>query len=154
MALKPDRRILDETIEYFGFSVMERGGVVCTSGTPGSGSAMDSSAQAVEYVPNASGKAAVGMLMNDFVNNDLARTPINWLKDEQQIGTKANIMTKGWGVTNQIVPGAATGTMPCTAYVKTSGQLTDLSGAGLPSVGRFHTRPDADGYAKIYIDLA
>lgn len=168
MALKPDRDILATDISYFvnsitgpNTTVMERGGIVSATGTsaPGSGSAMDSSNQGAAYVVNPSGanQLPLGVLINDFVNIDQSRQQLNRFKDEAQIGTKAVIMRKGWVVTNMIVPGSATGNMPTAAYVGPSGLLSSVGfGANIhpTSIGRFLSRVDADGYAKVYIDLA
>lgn len=159
MALKPDRLENITDLSYFVLTItgpdstrMERGGVVCqVSGTPGSGAAMDSSAQAVEYVANPSGKLSVGVLLNDFVNLDLSRQHLNAYVEEAQIGTKALLLLDGFVVTNKIMPGQATGTVPATAYCGTSGNFTDVNPGGYPTVGYFMTRKDADGYAKIRI---
>jgi hypothetical protein len=157
MALKPDRAIVLEDISYFVNNIvgtrMERGGIVCASGTPGSGSAMDSSAQTVEYHATSSGRVAVGLLMIDFVNVDQSRQILNPYIEESQIGTKALLLKKGWVVTNMIVSGQATGSMPTDAYASTNGNLTAVSGGGLPLVGKFMSRIDAEGYAKVHIDI-
>lgn len=161
MALKPDREVITTDISYFVTSItgpntsrMERGGILCAAtSTPGSGAAMDSSAQVVEYATDSSGRKAVGLLLNDFVNIDLSRQMLNQFKDEAQIGTKAVILRKGWVVTNKIVATSATGSVPVTAYCGSSGNLTQTSAAGLPAVGQFMSRQDADGYAKVFIDL-
>lgn len=168
MALKADRDILTTDISYFVTSItgpnsttMERGGCVSqtTPTTPGSGAAMDSSLQVVSYVTDASGAAPLGVLLNDFVNLDLNRQMTNPFKDEQQIGSKARIGKKGWFVTNHIEVNAATGSMPTIAYLGPSGTFTSINrnvgtSTAYPVVGRFLTRKDSDGYAKVSIDLA
>lgn len=167
MALKPGRSPLHEDISYFVNTItgprtdrMEAGGIlVAVTGTPGSGEAMDTSAQAGEYATDPSGRVALGMLMIDFVNIDQSRQTLNPYKEEAQIGTKALIMRKGWAVTNAIVVGAATGSVPANAYIRASGLLTDTNpnvgtSTAFPLVGRFLSRKDADGYAKVYVDLA
>ena len=170
MALKPDQDVLATDISYFVTAIsgpntttMERGGIVTATGNAGLGSAMDSSTQVVAYVANPSGASQqpVGMLMNDFVNIDQSRQQLNPYKTEAQIGTKAVIMRKGWAVTNAIVANSATGlNMPTPAYTGPSGLLIEHSAAAGTTVhspiqvGRFLSRVDADGYAKVYIDLA
>jgi hypothetical protein len=161
MALKPDRDIIHTDISYFVTSItgpsttrMERGGILCAStSTPGSGAAMDDSAQVVEYATASSGRKAVGLLLNDFVNIDLSRQMLNQFKDEAQIGTKAVILRKGWVVTNKLDATSATGSVPVTAYCGSSGNLTQNGTAGLPAVGEFMSRRDSDGYAKVFINL-
>lgn len=160
MALKPDRSEDITDISYFVTAItgpntdrMERGGILCAvTGTPGSGAAMDTSAQAAQYATTASGRKALGILLNDFVNIDQSRQQLNPYKNEQQIGTKAVILRKGWVVTNMI-DGNVTGSMPAACYGQTSGLMTPISGAGLPLVGEFLSRADAEGYAKVKVDL-
>jgi hypothetical protein len=139
---------------------MERGG--CLSAvvqTPGSGAAMDTSAQAASYATDASGAQPLGALLNDFVNIDLNRQMLNPFIDEQQIGTKALIAKKGWIVTNHLEVNAATGSMPTPAYLGPSGTWTNINrnigtSTAYPVVGRFLSRKDSDGYAKVSFDLA
>jgi hypothetical protein len=167
MALNPNRHPLHEDISYFVNSItgprtdrMEAGGILsAVPGTPGSGAAMDSSAQAAHYATNPSGAIPLGMCMIDFVNIDQSRQWLNPYKDEAQIGTKAVIMRKGWAVTNMLEVGACTGNVPTTAYLGASGLLTDVNrnvgnSTAYPVVGRFLSRRDSDGFAKVYIDLA
>lgn len=155
MALLPGRNEIVTDISYFAFATMTRGVVVVASGTPGSGEAMDSAAQAVEVVNNPSGaRKPVGLLLSDVVNYDLARQPVNWLKNETQVGNKVPILKKGWVCTDAIMPNQATGNMPTEAYLGTSGNLTDVQLSGYPQVGRFMSRKDSNGFAKVFIDLA
>ncbi len=158
MALKGDRYELQTDVSYFMNEVAERGGVVTlsASATP-SGAAMDTASNVVTYVANPSGKVAIGILLNDMVNLDLTRQHINWHKDEIQKGGKVTVLRKGYVVTNKI---STSGTPAAgdKAYVAESG-LISLSGkavsldAGAVAIGRFLTAKDADGYAKVEINL-
>lgn len=161
MALKPGREEHVYDLQYFAATItgpnttmMTRGGGLCqVSGTPGSGEAMDSSAQAIEYVANPSGKLCVGILLNDVVNIDFSRQQLNQYKDEVQVGGKVTVGRNGTWVTNNIMPGQATGTVPSTLYLGTSGNFTDVNPGGYPTVGQLLSRKDADGYAKVRINL-
>lgn len=165
MAINPDFQInrADYDISTYVTAItgpnstrMERGGLVCaTTGSsgPASGSAMDSSQALVEYATDPSGRVVRGVLLNDFVNIDLSRQILNPFKDEAQIGQKATLATRGTVVTNMIAVGAGTGNMPLTAYAGPSGTFTDSASTGCPAVGRFLTRKDADGFAKIQFDV-
>ena len=127
-----------------------------STSTP-SGAAMDSSVNVVSYAANPSGLAPIGVLLNDMVNLDLTRQHINWHKDELQKGGKVTVLRKGYVVTNRI---STSGTPAAgdAAYVAESG-LISLSGkavsldAGAVRIGRFLTAKDADGYAKVEINL-
>ena len=69
MALKSDRNELQTDISFFMNETATRGGVVSIS-TGGSGAAMDQGAALVTLTA-ASGKAPIGILLNDVVNLDL-----------------------------------------------------------------------------------
>jgi hypothetical protein len=100
----------------------------------------------------------VGVLLNDVVNKDLTRTHLNWYKDEVQQGGKVTVMTRGWVVTNNIQTGD-TPTPGALAYASDteagafSVTAADADGSGNLAVGRFMSRVDADGYAKVYVNL-
>lgn len=158
MALKGDRYELQTDVSFFMNEVAERGGVVtlASTSTP-SGAAMDSAANVVTYVANPSGKVAMGILLNDMVNLDLTRQHINWHKDEIQKGGKVTVLRKGYVLTNKI---STSGTPAAgdKAYVADSGLISTSArattlDAGAVAIGRFLTAKDADGYAKVEINL-
>ncbi len=164
MALKPDRSTEAVDVSYYINSItgpsttrMERGGILCADNTltPGSGGGMDSAGQAAQYAANPSGLQALGILMNDFVNIDQSRQILNPYRDESQIGTKATILRRGFVVTNMLSSSqVATGnTMPVIAYAGYSGTITNFNLSGLPIIGQFQTKQDADGYAKVAIAI-
>ena len=157
MALKGDRYELQTDVSFFMNEVAERGGVVtlASTSTP-SGVAMDSSANVVTYVTNPSGKVPLGILLNDMVNIDLTRQHINWHKDELQKGGKVTVLRKGYVVTNLV--GSGTPTAGAYAYVADSGYISTSTRAlildlGAQPIGRFMTAKDAEGYAKVEINL-
>ena len=168
MALKADRYELQTDISFFmNAAVATRGGVVVhDSGSApytstGSGAAMDQGVALVKEKAVANTDVPVGILLNDVVNKDLTRTHLNQHKDEVQLGSKVTILRKGYVVTNKIesvtvAPGdvayaAATDTgsagnitNKCPASVVASGNL---------AIGRFLSRIDEDGYAKVEVNL-
>jgi len=153
MALKRDRREDVTEITYFMNTTAERGGIVCHN-TGGSGAALDQSAAVVVAPANPSGYKPVGLLLNDVVDLDLTRQHLNPYKDEVQKGSKVCVMTKGWVVTNSIMPGISPA-IGENAYVGNSGLLTNLQ-ANVPNqpwVGRWKSLKDEDGYAKVEINL-
>lgn len=157
MALKMDRQIDAVEIGYFVNAVQERGYVVSES-TQGSGIALDSPTNVAAVAATASGILPLGILLNDFVNIDLTRQPINWMKDQAQIGNKATILTKGWVITNAITAGQ-TPTAGQDAILDVSGLLKAASPgknanvAANPKVGKFRSGLDENGYARVYVDL-
>ena len=97
----------------------------------------------------------VGILLNDVVNKDLTRTHLNQYKDEVQIGGKVTVMTRGWVVTDNVTGTPAAGDL---AYAsETAGEVSttaaDAQASGNLAIGRFMSAKDADGYAKVYVNL-
>lgn len=151
MALKADRYELDTDISFFfnDAGSTERGCCVSVS-TVGSGAAMDNSAALATVKASPSGAYPLGILLNDVVNYDLTRQHINWYKDEVQRGGKVTILRKGWVVTNKI---SGTPTGGADAYLAASGLISTSQAGGAPKIGQFLSGVDADGYAKVSINL-
>jgi len=147
MALKGDRHELDTDISFFINVTAEKGQLLCTS-TVASGAAMDNSAA---LATTASGtNIPLGVILNDVVNIDQTRQHLNWHKDEVQLGSKCTILTKGTVVTDQIT---GTPTAGMVAYLNTGGTVGAQAHGETAAVGRFLSTKDADGYAKVSINL-
>ena len=154
MALKADRYEESTDISFFyNEGTATRGGAVVLDAALASGAAMDQGGNKVKY---GTAGVPVGILLNDVVNKDLTRTHLNQYKDEVQKGGKVTVLTRGWVVTNMIETSIdpAAGDI---AYVSASeaGDLTNVApgGSGSLAVGRFMSQKDADGYAKVYVNL-
>ena len=158
MALKADRSVEATDISFFyDAGTATRGGIaVLTTNNEASGAAMDQGANLVQYKTAAATDVPVGVLLNDVVNKDLTRTHLNQHKDEVQKGGKVTIMTRGWVVTSNITGNPSAGDLAFADSTTAGNFVTgpvdpDMSGALM--VGRFMTNQDADGYAKVYINL-
>lgn len=147
MALKPDRV---EHLTDLSFFMNQTGtrGQICIVSTAGSGAAMDDSNAKVVFATG-SGKP-VGMLLNDVVNLDLTRQHINFHKDEVQKGGKVLLLRRGTVVTNVIEAGKSP-SAGSIAYYKSNGELT-IDVESQP-IGVFLSSKDADGYAKVEINI-
>ena len=165
MALKGDRHELETDISYFMNETASQGFFASLS-TVGSGAAMDDAAALVTLAADGSGKICAGVLLNEMVNLDLTRQHINWHKDEVQKGSKVTLLKKGWVVTNAVLGTPAVGNK---AYLANSGYVTTtpnvagtvaISGVTVKvddynqQVGVFMSKKDADGYAKIGVNVA
>jgi hypothetical protein len=160
MSLKADRRHVDSDIAHFMNATATRGGIVSVTATLSSGAAMDQSESTVAYVAEPSGVNPLGVLMSDVVNLDLTRQHQNYHKEEVQLGGKVTVWTKCTVVTDYIYPGH-TPVPGGRAYVGHSGYIaasdvtsddSDLTGVER-IVGRFVTAKNADGFAKVDINL-
>ena len=154
MALKADRYEESTDISFFyNEGTATRGGAVVLDAAVASGAAMDQGGNKVKY---GTAGVPVGILLNDVVNKDLTRTHLNQFKDEVQKGGKVTVLTRGWVVTDMIETSIdpAAGDI---AYISASeaGDLTNVApgSSGSLAVGRFMSQKDADGYAKVYVNL-
>ena len=166
MALKPDRHEVVTDISFFMNETAERG-IIVTHSTAGSGAAMDDSNALVAIPTTASGSYPAGLLLNDVVNIDLTRQHLNQHQDEVQKGGKVTLLKQGYVVTNKLEVNSKP-TVGAPAYVASSGLLSTTDPEGYDGstldlsrkfdystkVGRFLSTEDADGYAKVYIDIA
>jgi len=150
MALKPDRVELLTNVSFFMTAKEFRGGIACVK-TSGAGASMDDAGAVVEYAAAVTGKP-VGVLLNDVVDLDLTRQHINWYKDEVQVGGKVTLLRQGEVVTNMLVAGInpAAGD---AAYVGASGLIGTSSASSAAKIGQFLSSKDADGYAKVSVNI-
>lgn len=155
MALKGDRSYghgADTDISYFMNMTSERGAIVVHNSS-GSGAAMDQ-ADANVAVPTGgvSGTKPAGLLLCDVVNLDLTRQHLNQHKDEVQIGGKVALLRRGVALTNFITAGQ-TPTAGNDAYYDSDGKLRTSDPGNSTKVGKFLSKKDADGYAKVEINI-
>ena len=149
MALRPTRNEFLTDLSFFMNETSERGILVSMS-TEGSGAAMDDSAAAVK-VPVATSDKPMGLLLCDVVNLDLTRQHINYAKDEMQKGGKVLLLRRGFVVNNMI---SGTITAGDRAHFVEGGLLCSKTASDASSVvGRWLSTPDADGYAKVEINI-
>ena len=151
MALRPDRNEHLTDLSFFMNETAERGIIVVHS-TGGSGAAMDDShAKVIAPATTVSGKNPAGLLLNDVVNLDLTRQHINFHKDEVQQGNKVLLLRRGTVVTDQI---SGTPTVGAKAYFVVGGTISASNQDSVSTqVGRFLSVKDADGYAKVEINI-
>ena len=162
MALRPDRNEHLTDLSYFMNETAERG-IVVIHDTGGSGSAMDDSSAKVKK-PTAgasvSGTEPAGLLLNDVVNLDLTRQHLNYAKDEVQQGSKVLLLRRGTVVTDQV---SGTPTIGADAFVCSAGTISATAqngvllnangGIATPKIGKFLSTLDADGFAKVEINI-
>lgn len=150
MALKSDRELRVYDVTYFLNEVAEKGAVLVHNGD-GSGAAMDQNTAAVTIPTTAfdvmSG-VPVGILLDDFVVRDLTKDHLNFQKNEAVVGSKATILKQGWIVTDNVSGSPVRGD---PLHYNEIGQFTNETDS--PPLGRFGSAKDADGYAKVEVNL-
>ena len=160
MALKSDRYELQTDISFFCNTALDRGLCVVYQDGTGTGAAMDQGVAVVAAEAADSASVPAGILLNDVVDKDLTRTHLNQHKDEVQKGGKVTILRKGYVVTNAIEsslsPDIAVGDV---AYLSDAtsgsevGYLSNAAGSNGKVIGAFLSAKDADGYAKVEVNL-
>ena len=149
MALRPTRNEFLTDLSFFMNETSERG-VMIVASTQGSGAAMDQSEAAVKVASNVADKP-VGLLLNDVVNLDLTRQHINYDQDEMQKGGKVLLLRAGFVVTDQI-SGAIT--LGDAAHFVDDGRFCSAAAScHSAQVGRWLSKKDSDGYAKLQINI-
>lgn len=155
MALKGDRLTgsdLSTDISNF-MNVTAEAGCFVTHKTAGSGASMDDDNAVVEIpTGGVSGAKPAGLLLCDVVNIDLTRQHLNQYKDEVQVSGKVTLLRHGQVTTNWITSGQSP-TAGSPAYFDTAGKLTPTLPSNGTQVGRFLSAKDADGYAKVEINI-
>ena len=149
MALRPTRNEHLTDLSFFMDETAERG-LMCGAITQGSGAAMDQSAAAVK-VASALDDEPVGLLLNDMVNLDLTRQHINYDQDEMQKGGKVLLLRAGFVVTDQISGAITLG--EAAHFVPGGSFCSATASSHSAQVGRWLSKKDADGYAKIQINI-
>jgi hypothetical protein len=159
MALKADRHEQTTDISYFYVAgTGTRGGVVCLDLLSASGAAMDQGDNTVSYQAASTTDVPVGILLNDVVDKDRTRMKLNEYKDEVQKGGKVTVMTQGYVVTNMVDGTPSPGDVAYASddatkpgYIST--YAADATASGNLAIGRWMSAKDADGYAKVRINL-
>lgn len=155
MALKPLRHEFKTDISFYQTSGTLERGLILVHDLSGSGQAMDQALALVKKPEEGlSGSAPAGLLLNDVVDIDLTRQHINFHKDEVQKGGKVTLLRIGTVVTDAV---SGTPTAGNPAYFNQAGQLTPTQlswgSVTVPAVGRFLSKKDQDGYAKVEINI-
>jgi hypothetical protein len=156
MALKGDRSHFEDTdimnywVDDGTQDTAERGGCASVV-SQGSGVAMDASGNVVTYADDPSGVTPKGVLLQN-VNPPLSTTRDfkNFESQEARPGEKVTLLRKGWLVTDQI---NGTPTVGGAAWLDNSGLIGTSDPGTSTQIGRFETTVDADGFARVYIDI-
>lgn len=132
----------------------ERGGIVCLVSTGSIGPGMDDAEKVVSYATDPSGKVVMGLLLHSVSDYDTTRIPENFQDPNTvPVNSKVTLIRRWAGMTNLIYPSEVNAIGPSTAYLGNSGLLTKTSGSGRPTVGRFESAADSNGFIQVTINI-
>ena len=149
MALAPSRQIFQTNIDYSLNEVCERGVVCCI--VPGTTPVGEVTCTAV---PTGVGVMPIGVLLSDVEDLNYDRHPEYRQRNVLDVGSVVGLAQEAELLTDRIT-GAPVAGNPC--YLAANGtlsptQLTDgITSA--PLLGKFLSAPNANGFAKVRIDL-
>lgn len=164
--LLPERNFhpADSDISFYCYTPCKDGTVVCVYSRPVGANLDDSNA---EVGPPREAVLAnnipAGVIVQEFVELDNTRYSRDMSDFEvMMVGNKACVYKEGWFVTRCITPDAGSTTTAVDvarpgvlgdkpAYFDANGYFTTLPGS--VRVGTFHSERDANGYARVQIDI-
>lgn len=153
MALKGERRILLDNINYRCNVATERGVILVHSGSGANEVSPDDLLHLVTLpgTGSVSGLVPAGLLLNDFVTQDETRFPLNRYKSEERTGGKAHMLKKGTVWTDNVKSGDVP-TQGLSAYLAPSGEVSTTS-TNAALIGKFGSRKDADGFVMLEVNI-
>lgn len=152
MALAPNRAPIlgADTVRFALAEVAERGKIVShLVGTTAAGEVTGLAS------PTGAATSPVGILLDDVESMNYDRHGEYLQRNVSDVGSVVGIATKGEWETNLIVGAPVQGN---PAYLAASGYVSPTqAGAGTvdaaPRVGTFRSAPNANGFARLYLDL-
>lgn len=157
MALKPDRYEEYVFTDFFMNETAEAGSVVVfVTTTTGVGAALDDVNAKVKKssVANASGELIAGILAGPVVDKDLSQTHLNPYNRETQLGGKVGFIRNGSFVVSNMIAVGVSPKAGDPAFATASGLYTTTSTNASTRIGTFSSGKDADGYAKLIVNIA
>ena len=144
MALKGEREVLATNVYFTATAAkdMERGVVLVANGTAGDLGVLPE--HPLTHKP-------IGLLLDDVEDLDFTARPQVFVRNVVPRGSEITLLTKGRVKTNKIVSGVTVAAGE-KAYLATLGEVTNVVGSGLV-VGHFESAKDADGYARLWVDI-
>jgi hypothetical protein len=150
MALAPRRQIFQTNIDYSLNEITERGKLCCIlPGTTPNGEVT------AAVVPTGVGVAVIGMLLDDVEDMNFDRHGEYRQRNVVDVGSVVGLCQEGELETDQLTGSPVAGNL---AYLNVNGtvsptQLVDGLGNNAPLVGKFLSAPNANGFAKLRLDV-
>lgn len=157
MALKPDR-VEDpygQDVEWYFETTCERGGIATIdTAKTGVGGYPGDRNKVAKYAASPANAVPLGMMLYDVVDYDVNRQHENFYKSGFQARVNQKVVVDRSGrYTTNMIPSGVTPAPGNDAYVAASGMFSNVQASGAARVGTWLSAPDADGYAKIQMEL-
>jgi len=142
MGLKGEREVLATNIYFTAVAStnMERGIVLVANGT---------TAEVATFPQHPLTAKPIGLLLDDVEDLDFTTRPQVFVRNVVPQGSEISLLTQGRIKTNMFTGTPAAGEK---AYLAADGKVTNVVGSGL-EVGHFESAKDADGYARLWVDI-
>ena len=146
MALRPDRKVIHDDINFKVAQVAEKG-VVLVYDTANAGFLKIDQ----EPLADASLQNVAGMLMIDVVNKDFGAVPENHNKLETGLSGVVRVLKVGEITTNQVDAAADFGGAGSGVYLGRDGKITSVASG--TRIGTTLGATDTDGYVKVFLNI-
>lgn len=149
--LKPDRNFdrARSEISYYMGEVAEQGILVSYPTGDVLPPGLDDKDQ-YAVIPADDTVVPLGILLDNVVDKDLTDCAPNKSRREVQVNNKVEIVRAGWFVTDQLEDGIAPAPGDDMYFI--AGGLFSTT-AGSAVVGKFESTVDANGFARVYVQL-
>jgi len=149
MALAPSREVHETNVDFALNEVAQRG-VICSIVT---GTTADGEVTAVA-VPTGVGVTPIGMLLGDIEDLNFDRHGEFLQRDVSDVGSVVALCNKGELWTDRLTGTPVAGNL---AYLSTNGTVSPTQATDgvtpAPQVGKFLSGVNANGFAKVRVDL-
>jgi hypothetical protein len=152
--LFPDRNFhpADSDISFFCYTPCKEGAIVCVYDFPTGALLDDPGAEVGPPQGTLADTIPAGIMQQEVIEFDNTRMSMDMSDDEViLVGSKVGVYKKGWFVTRCIAAAADPVLKSKPAYYDINGDFT--TAAGSPCVGTFQSNRDANGYARVFIDI-
>jgi hypothetical protein len=152
--LLPERNFhpKDSDISFYCYTPAKDGTIVCVYSWPNGALLDDPNAEVGPPQGTLADTIPAGVILQEFIEFDNTRFSRDMSDFEvMMVGNKAAVYKNGWCVTRCIAASADPVLSGKPAYYDINGYFTTV--AGSVCVGTFQSERNADGYARVYVDI-
>lgn len=150
----PERNFhpVSSDISFFAYTPIKQGALVCYLGYPIGANLDDPNAEVGLPTGALADSRPAGIIVQHVIDYDDTRFTFDTSDFSVcKVGKKIGVYTLGWYVTCNIDEGADEQLAGKPAYYTLNGDWTTV--AGSPRAGTFESERDADGFARVYVNV-